>query len=257
MNTMTPFAAQASPLEYEEMSLNAWPALKTDTFKGCLLRSSNGYTNRANSANPLYVDAADIRDVIEYAESFYAAERLPSVFKVLGVPRYEALDGALASRGYERITETSVMRADLSRREAAATSVEVRDSFSEAWVSSCAAFNGSSAAVRETMTRMLGLIRVERIVASIVIDGVIAACGYGTLERGHVGFFDIIVDPALRGRGYGREMMVGIMEEARRRGAHAGYLQVVQSNDVARRLYGTLGFEPYYSYWYRRLKPAE
>jgi ribosomal protein S18 acetylase RimI-like enzyme len=67
-----------------------------------------------------------------------------------------------------------------------------------------------------------------------------------------VGFFDIVVVQEYRGKGYGREIMKGIMGEAKRRGVKSGYLQVVEANEVALNLYKSLGFEKMYSYWYRR-----
>jgi GNAT superfamily N-acetyltransferase len=99
---------------------------------------------------------------------------------------------------------------------------------------------------------MLNLIAVDVIVASVNVDGEIAACGYGALENGFVGFFDIVVAAGKRGRGYGRALMNGIIDEAKRRGAHTGYLQVLENNGVAKNLYGSLGFNAYYEYWYRK-----
>lgn len=39
---------------YEELSMNAHPAIKTHVYDGWLLRFANGYTNRANSVNMIY-----------------------------------------------------------------------------------------------------------------------------------------------------------------------------------------------------------
>ena len=39
---------------YEELSMNAHPSIKTQLFDGWVLRFADGYTNRANSVNPLY-----------------------------------------------------------------------------------------------------------------------------------------------------------------------------------------------------------
>ncbi len=61
-------------------------------------------------------------------------------------------------------------------------------------------------------------------------------------EKG-VGFiFDISIDEALRGHGYGRAAMQAAEKEARRRGLKALALNVFGQNSVARGLYASLGY---------------
>jgi ribosomal protein S18 acetylase RimI-like enzyme len=55
--------------------------------------------------------------------------------------------------------------------------------------------------------------------------------------------FDITVDEAFRGRGYGRAAMLFAEEEARRRGRDRIALNVFGGNAVARNLYRSLGYE--------------
>lgn len=58
-----------------------------------------------------------------------------------------------------------------------------------------------------------------------------------------VGFiYDIAIDEALRGRGYGRAAMRLAEEEARRNGLHALGLNVFGHNAIARALYASLGY---------------
>lgn len=58
-----------------------------------------------------------------------------------------------------------------------------------------------------------------------------------------VGFiYDITIDEALRGRGYGRAAMRLAEEEARRNGLHALALNVFGQNAIARALYSSLGY---------------
>jgi len=58
-----------------------------------------------------------------------------------------------------------------------------------------------------------------------------------------VGFiYDISIDAALRGRGYGRAAMRLAEEEGRRNGLHALALNVFGQNAVARALYSSLGY---------------
>jgi len=58
-----------------------------------------------------------------------------------------------------------------------------------------------------------------------------------------VGFiYDISLDDAMRGRGYGRAAMLLAEEEARRNGLHALALNVFGHNARARSLYASLGY---------------
>jgi len=53
----------------------------------------------------------------------------------------------------------------------------------------------------------------------------------------------ILVDPAARGRGLGRALVLALLDEAHRRGARIATLNVYRWNPVAQALYGSLGFE--------------
>ena len=46
-------------------------------------------------------------------------------------------------------------------------------------------------------------------------------------------------------------MCASLLREASRRGAKRAYLQVVKGNIAARSLYLSLGFEDFYTYWFR------
>jgi ribosomal protein S18 acetylase RimI-like enzyme len=55
--------------------------------------------------------------------------------------------------------------------------------------------------------------------------------------------YDIRIDEAYRGRGYGRAAMLLVEAEARERGYGRIGLNVFGGNDVARNLYRSLGYE--------------
>lgn len=236
----------------EEMSLNAWPSLQTQLFRGCILRFAEGYTKRANSANPLYTGPEDYAAVIDHCEQQYRAKGLPVVFKILDGTLHRPLDAALAQRGYAAVDTTVVMHMPLSDRPALPTpEVEIASGFSDRWLTAFIACNGVGRNA-DTAVRMLNSILVDTLVASISVDGQIIACGYGAVEDSHIGFFDIVVSPQYRGKGYGRRLMTGLIEKAHALGLKAAYLQVVRNNTPAVNLYTGLGFGPAYEYWYRR-----
>ena len=63
-----------------------------------------------------------------------------------------------------------------------------------------------------------------------------------TEDEGELG--DLAVDPGHRGHGIGRTLLDRSIEETRLRGARTLYLEVRESNDAARALYETAGFDP-------------
>ena len=60
--------------------------------------------------------------------------------------------------------------------------------------------------------------------------------------RGTAFIWDIVVDPAFRGRGYGRAALDALDRLARSLGYDAVRLHVFADNAVARRLYGSAGY---------------
>lgn len=77
-------------------------------------------------------------------------------------------------------------------------------------------------------------------------------CGYGAIERGFIGIFDIVVDKNHRGNGYGRDIMDGILSAAVEKEVNRAYLGVIVGNIPAENLYHKLGFTELYRYWYRK-----
>ena len=63
------------------------------------------------------------------------------------------------------------------------------------------------------------------------------------VELGEVAFlYDVEIDERMRGKGYGRAAMLAFEEEARRRGLERLSLNVFGGNEVARKLYRSLGY---------------
>ncbi len=86
----------------EELSMNAWPALRTLHYDGWVLRFTEGYTKRANSVYPLYSSEIDVDEKIEFCESFYQDLGLPAIFKMTAASVPAALDARLAAHSYHQ-----------------------------------------------------------------------------------------------------------------------------------------------------------
>ena len=79
----------------------------------------------------------------------------------------------------------------------------------------------------------------------------IAATGLGILDRDYIGIYAIHVREDYRRKGFARRICSGLLKAGLTRGAVNAYLQVVKDNASAMSLYESLGFQKYYSYWFR------
>ena len=205
---------QKDSLFYEKLSFNTHPCLEEELYDGWLLRFAEGYTKRANSVNIVGESGVLFADKVSYCEAAYAKHNLPTVFKI--APMAAELDGVLEDKGYSAVDKTNVMTVDLTRKG-----------------------------------KIQARIANPVLCATVYADKKAVACGLGVMEQGHVGLLDIVVKEEYRGCGFGKVLCQALLEKAKEKGATTGYLQVVDGNIAAKKLYKSLGFEDLYSYWYR------
>ena len=236
----------------EELSLNAWPSLQTMLYDGWVLRFSEGYTKRANSINPIYFSNKDIDEKIRFCQELYRNQGLPVVFKLTSTVFPQDLDEKLQAGGYQLDSATSVQTIDLTALNLPKNvNAEFQDNVSDAWLENYCRMNKVSIGHRKTLQDMLTNIIPSHCFASIKDKEKIVACGLGVLQSGYTGLFDIVTDQDFRNRGYGREIVCGILDWGSHHNAHTGYLQVMLNNVPALNLYSKLGFVERYQYWYR------
>ena len=241
---------RAALLRLEEAGLNAWPALRVALVDGWVVRLADGFTKRANSANPIYGADGDLPARVARVEALYAAAGQRTIFRLspLAPPDLEPL---LEARGYRRIDETVVETADLAAMDLGfATGFEVLATAAE-WVEPASILQQEPAATRPTLRAMLERMVPRAAFALIRQDGVPVACGLAVVEDDRVGLFEIAVDPARRRAGLGLAMTRSLLAWGRSQGAARAYLQVVAGNVPARTLYAALGFRESHRYWYR------
>jgi GNAT superfamily N-acetyltransferase len=233
----------------EEASLNAWPALQQMLHDGWVLRFAKGYTKRANSVNPLYPSTIDTAEKIAFCEARYGEQGLTPIFRV--TPFAPAgLDGMLEERGYGQIDTTLVLHLDL-RQCAPALSEHVHEDSLDGWLPVFCRLSLSPLDAHQTHREILEAIPSRRYPASLTVSGEPVSCGLGVLEGEFLGLFDVVTAPEHRNRGYAMTLLNSMLGWARESGAHHAYIQVVECNSSARRLYGKLGFQEVYRYWYR------
>ncbi len=185
-------------------------------------------------------------------ERHYSSKQLPTIFKLTRYSSSAGLDSLLAQKGYELHADTCVQIASLSGMESPSIrTVRLDAKLTQEWVNAFCLLSGKDEKEKQTMSHTLGNIIPATCYASLYQEGEVVACGLGVLERGHIGLYDIVTAHAYRNRGFGKQLILNMLEWGARHGADYSYLQVLQGNGPALRLYEKLGYKEVYSYWYR------
>ena len=272
---MTETKLDAQTIRYlEELSLNAWPSHKIELYDGWLIRFSYNYTYRTNCVEQVGVSAIPVMEKIRYCETVYRAFHTPCNFKInpLTDPSFDAV---LSEQDYQIRHVTEVMTARLDKmdlmeprlseyefenRRGLPSFVHYEDNLTvilqpmitEEWIRGVFHLNGTCDPVlRRIVPSMFMAIPKKTIVASVEIDGRMVASGLAICDREYAGIYAIYVSPACRRRHYARAICSTLLREAKKQGAQKTYLQVVKGNTAAKSLYCSLGFEDFYTYYFR------
>jgi GNAT superfamily N-acetyltransferase len=235
----------------ESRLLNAWPSFDYQTYDGWILRLANGYSKRANSATP-FLPGANLDDgLIDYMTARFVEASVRPTFRLNGLEAPEA-DDLLKMRGFKEIEPTHVLAAPIKNGDCELDpEVQLQPQASKRWVREAASSYGGDKADDETLLKLVSRIRQKAAFATLSLDDRPVAWGIGVVERGYVGLYDIVVAPELRGIGLGRRVVASLMAWGCGEGAHTAYLQVREENEIARSLYGALGFQTAYRYTHR------
>ena len=238
----------------EELTMNAWPSLQTILLDGWIIRMAGGYTKRANSVNPIYSFENNLDEKINYCENIYKQNNLPIIYKIIECEEHRKIDKRLEELNYQKIDLTSVQICnELKRIDNKIEQITIDKIFTENW-KKCFYYcnNITNTETISIIENMLRNIRHNIISVYKLDNGTFVGCGYGVIEKGFVGLFDIVVKEEFRGKGYGKEIVKKILEKAVETGIEKAYLAVVNDNIIAKKLYEKLGFKEIYKYWYRK-----
>ena len=249
-------AAPADVLALEEVAQLGWPAPDTRWLGRWLLRAAEGFTGRANSVLPLGAPGRPLDDALAEVRAWYGERGLPPRVAI-PTPAREALDAALAARGWTLHNPTQVLTADVEVTLAALPEraglppVTIEDTPSDDWVG---AFHYRGGGGLPQVGR--GILTGSRQPGFAVVRaggaaGAVLAIARASVDDGWVGVTALEVDPGHRRRGLAGHVLRELLRWAADRGATSAYLQVALENEAALAVYDRLGFAPHHRYHYR------
>lgn len=256
----------------EEAAARAWPPRETIQRDGWTLRFSGGGSQRANSVQCLGWTGRDVEAAIDAAEADYRSRDLPPIFQVVDVSQPADLDARLDARGYTSHDTTLLMTKVITqpvsspvltgevRREAGgrgkAPSLQISVTRHAAATPDWLAIYLSVVTPdrRATAPGIIAALPEPKTFFTAHLDGAPAAVGLGVAEAPWCGIECMATLEAARGKGGARAVMDDLESWAAEQGATTLWLQVMEANAPARRLYDGLGFATVGRYWYRRAR---
>lgn len=240
----------------------AWPAAEREESAGWVFRASSGVTQRANSLWPREPgdDPHALLAALREARLWYRSRRQPVIFQVFEDPRYAPLNALLDAERFTRQSESLVLVRDGGVDiPAADAGLEIAAEPSRDWLRLWWTVDGRgdetalavARGILERCPSLYALVRDD--------DGVPAAVGRLAVpppgSGGWGGLYCMATRPDARRRGYGRQVLHGLLEEGTRRGVDGYWLLVTEGNSGARKLYAQAGFRESGRYLYRQERP--
>jgi ribosomal protein S18 acetylase RimI-like enzyme len=233
----------------DDLMRAGWPALDEVDVDGWVARFSGGVTQRANSVMPLAAPT-DLDRTLARVETLYAERGLPTIFQIGPGAQPSDLDQALADRGYEYRSPTSIQTARIGEMPPP-DGVEIAKSPDPDWLDLWWAVDGRGdgdalAIAVKILTGGPALYATIRDEHGAVAVGRMALVG----EWG--GVYCMAVRSDARRRGLGAAVLTGLLAAGRARGITRSWLHVLAENTVAQRLYERAGYTEVSTYHYRR-----
>ncbi len=240
----------------EDAARLAWPALEEKELPFGVLRYARGVNRRSNSLNVYPRAEYEHGDLLRSTESFFGQRSLPAIVRILDSRENrnldsQLLDSYLAGRGYGLEASTRVLLCDLPIRQSTVAHVSVSLELND-WLRVWQTFGSHSDTQIGVHRITLSKISANHCFLTLKDKlGSTVSCGMGVISDDVLGIYGIATSTAHRGLGYGTNLLRQLLCWGSSSGARYAYLQVESANFAALRLYENLGFEQFYSYWYR------
>ncbi|NHN30761.1 GNAT family N-acetyltransferase [Paenibacillus agricola] len=242
--------------EIERYAYHTWPAATTLPYGDWILRASGGITKRANSVWTASGNEMPQGDWLREVEQFYKTQNLPACYHISDASP-KGIEASLEVAGYSKLFPCSVLVADtkqviqLSSYEPKAITIHFQPLCADRWLSDFLRLEGFSMDKYDFYSALFSRITQLKSFCSLYLDGECIAIGTAVVENGWAGFTNIAVKAELRGQGIGRLLLHSLAQWSQSHGADRLYLQVLDNNRPAHRLYHKSGFSPLFHYHYR------
>ncbi|MYV98473.1 GNAT family N-acetyltransferase [Streptomyces sp. SID3343] len=247
-----PTVSRLTPARLQDIANRAWPSLESAALGDWLLRSSEGFTRRANSVLVLGDPGLPFAQALDRVNAWYGERGRPVLFQI---PHDDPTDALLADLGWPPEGDSLMRTGRLVRvldvlHDVDASGVHVDDTLTDAWLSAYHHVGQSPGrAERHVLQGPPGTLFAT---VPDPAGGPPAAIGRVCAQGRYAGFSALEVAPDHRRRGLARTVMRALTDHAVARGASTGWLQVESDNEPARELYDGLGFTDHHGYHYRR-----
>ena len=224
----------------------AWAPRLTESIGQWLLRSSAGFTGRANTALPVGPPGLPMDEAIAAVTDFYLAQDLTPGFQV--IPELAGELEAALSDDWVTGDRVVTMVADIAEMEIdPARPVHLSEAATAGWLSLCGYDPGHPGAGVLTRGDNLAF-------ASIGDAAMPAAVARGAVIGPWLGITAMQVAESARRQGMAQQLLAALANWGRTRGARFANLQVLADNLPARAAYAKSGFAEHHRYHYRWLR---
>jgi len=239
----------------EHACLNAWPALFNVLHDGWVVRFADGFSRRANSANPLSAQARLSGATLQYFENLFQLADLPMIIRVPSLLDPE-IDRTLERFGFVADGECHVLFATLDVLEVRPDpAVSVVTEISDGWLAMLNRMQGRTVEQSQTFNDIMSGIALPAGFATLAENGEAVAAACGVLDGDMMVVESVITDPRRRGAGYAHRLSAALMHWARLNEATCACLQVETANIGGLSLYRRLGFTTELSRYHYRRRP--
>lgn len=265
---MVSHASVAQPLDIdtptlERLAVGAWVPEVMQELDGWLLRASEGFTGRGNSAlvlstptdglgDPSTDEAAHLGTRLAAVRAWYDGHGLPPLVAV-PLPTFRAVHDHMVADGWtvHHGGRVLVRGLDGLAPRTPDRPVHLGSELTDDWLARYHYRGGDLPSVGH---RMLARGKVVAL-AAVRVDDEVVAIARGVVTAGWLGINAVETARTHRRRGLATDLLAALARWGRSNGAQAVFLQVDLANDTALTMYERAGFVEHHTYHYLQPSP--